>query len=245
MQMKTSQLHSNSQQLSGWTTAQFSINDETIEVQRARLHEWFDLEELRSSIKEAVDGGDTTAVSRLLCSYLSAASDKRIEIYQETSWEEVAIAFAEINALNSPRMNFPLFEFAHKEANDPEVWEYEGRTWFIWVHILAKAYGWTEEYISGLEIETGLALIQEATVEDQLQKEWEWSLTELAYPYDKVTKTSRFVPLTRPDWMRAKTKAIKTTTMKSSMLPMGVIDNISGMGLHGVVEKDADDREST
>jgi hypothetical protein len=210
-----------------------SVSEKFIEVERAKLHLWFDLEELRSNLKEAAESGDTTAVSRLLCFYLSAASCENIEVFQDANWEEVAIAFAEIDALNLPRMNFPLFEFAHKKLDDPAVWEYDGRTWYLWVHVLAKAYGWTEEYISGLEIETGLALIQEAMVEDQLQKEWEWSLTEIAYQYDAGSKTSRFKPLPRPGWMGGGKKPPKKTKMLKEMLPFGYIENVSGMGLHG------------
>ena len=98
---------------------------------------------------------------------------------------------------------------------------------------MAKAYGWTEEYISNLEIETGLALIQEAIVDDQLNKEWEWSLTEIAYEYDKGSKTSKFRALPRPDWMGGGKKPPKKTTMLKVMLPVGYIENVSGMGLHG------------
>ena len=210
-----------------------SVSEKSIEVERAKLRLWFELEDARSKLKEAAESGDTEAVSLILCSYLSVASCENIELFQESNWEEVAIAFAEINFLNTPQLQLPLFDYQDKEETNTVSWEYEGRTWYLWVHTLAKAYGWTEEYISNLEIETGLALIQETVVDDQLNKEWEWSLTELAYPYDKGSKTSKFNPLPRPDWMGRVAKTPKKTTLLKLMLPVGYIENVSGMGLHG------------
>jgi len=210
-----------------------SVSGKSIEVERAKLRLWFDLEDVRSRLKEAAERGDTQAVSLTLCSYLSAASCENIEVFQDANWEEVAIAFAEITFLNTPLLHLPLFDYHDKEQVDTVSWEYEGRTWYLWVHTLAKAYGWTEEYISNLEIETGLALIQETVVDDQLGKEWEWSLTEIAYQYDKGSKTSRFKPLPRPSWMGGGKKPPKKTKMLMSMLPVGYIENVSGMGLHG------------
>jgi len=210
-----------------------SVSGKSIEVERAKLRLWFDLEDMRTSLKEAAGKGDTQAVSLILCSYLSSASNEDIELFQNANWEEVAIAYAEITFLNAPLLHLPLFDYHDEKQVDTVSWEYEGRTWYLWVHTLAKAYGWTEEYISNLEIETGLALIQEPVVEEQLAKEWEWSLTELAYPYDKNTKTSKFNPLPRPGWMKSVAKKPKKTKLLKSMLPVGFIENISGMGLHG------------
>ena len=230
--------YSSSQPLSEQIQAQspnitISVNGKSIEVERAKLRLWFDLEDLRSKLKEAAEEGDSRAVSSLICSYLSVASDEEVETFQNAGWEEVAMAFAEISVLNSTRKQFPLFSYKSEEPTELVSWEYEGRTWYLWVHTLAKAYGWTEEYISELEIETGLALIQETMVEDQLRREWEWSLTELAYPYNKVTKTSKFSPLPRPGWMGRIVEEPKKTKLVKAWLPIGNIENLSGMGLHG------------
>jgi len=212
------------------------VNGKSIDIKRANLRLWFNLEDVRSKLKEAAERGDTLAVSLLICSYLSVASDENIETFQDAPWEEVATAFVDVSALNSPRLQFPLFNNDDIKPFDTVSWDYEGRLWYLWVHLLAKAYGWTEEYISELEIESGLAFIQEAMVEEQLRKEWEWSLTELAYEFNKNSKTSRLKPLPRPNWMRAVRKEIKKTKMLRMMLPFGLIENLSGMGLHGVDE---------
>jgi hypothetical protein len=213
-----------------------NVNGKSVEVERAKLRLWFNLEDMRSKLKEAVEGGDTQAVSLIICSYLSAASNENIEIFQDTIWEEVAIAFADVCALNSPRLQFPLFNVDEDKPLDTVSWDYEGRLWYLWVHLLAKAYGWTAEYIAELEIEDGLAFIQETTVEDQLRKEWEWSLSEMAYEYNKAAKTSQYKPLPRPNWMRAIRKEPKKTKMLKMMLPFGPVENLSGMGIHGTDE---------
>ena len=213
-----------------------SINGKSIEVERARLRLWFDLEDVRSKLEEAVGRGDTQAVSLIICSYLSIASNEDIETFQNAGWEEVAIAFADVLDLNSPRLQFPLFKFKEDRPLDTVSWDYKGRLWYVWAHLLASAYGWTEEYISGLEIESGLAFVQETMVEDQLRKEWEWSLTEMAYEFNKASKTSRYKPLPRPNWMKEIRKAPKKTKMLKSMLPVGVIENLSGIALHGIDE---------
>ena len=212
-----------------------NVNGKSVEVERAKLRLWFALEDICSKLKEAVEGGDTQAVSLLICSYLSAASCEDVETFQNVVWEEAATAFADVRALNSPRLQFPLFNVG-EDTPDMVSWDYKGRLWYLWVHLLAKAYGWTEECISELEIESGLAFIQETMVEDQLKKEWEWSLTELAYEYNQASKTSRYKPLPRPNWMRAIRKAPKKTTMLRMMLPYGPIENLSGMGVHGTDE---------
>ena len=208
------------------------VNGKFIDVERAKLRLWFNLEDVLSNLKEVTERGDTLAVSLLICSYLSVASDENIETFQDAPWEEVATAFVDVKALNSPRLQFPLFNIDDIKPFDTVSWDYEGRLWYLWVHLLAKAYGWTEEYISELEIESGLAFIQEAMVEEQLRREWEWSLTEFAYDI----KTSRLKPLPRPNWMRAVRKEPKKTKMLRMMLPFGPIENLSGMGLHGVDE---------
>jgi len=210
-----------------------NVNGKSVEIERAKLRLWFNLEDMRSKLKEAVEKGDTQAVSLIICSYLSAASYEDVETFQDATWEEVAIAFADVNNLNSPRLQFPLFNIDEDKSFDKESWDYKGRTWYLWVHLLAKTYGWVEEYIAELEIESGLAFIQETIVEDQLKKEWEWSLTEMAYEYNKASKTSRYKPLPRPNWMRAIRRAPKKTKMLKMMLPFGPVENLSGMGLHG------------
>jgi len=110
-----------------------------------------------------------------------------------------------------------------EKEEERERWEYDGRYVIQWIDLLAKEYGWTYDYISNLDINLVAHLIQEILVNDQLEKEWQYSLTEIAYKYDSGSKKSSLVPLNRPYWMRKEADAvIKTTKIKKSLLPHGV-----------------------
>ena len=91
----------------------------------------------------------------------------------------------------------------------------------MWLHLFAKAYGWSSEYIANLEIEDGVALLQEIIVDNQLQREWEWGMNEMAYPYNQMTKKSEFKPLDRPSWMQKKYEAPKKIKIPIHLIPLG------------------------
>ena len=67
-------------------------------------------------------------------------------------------------------------------------------------------------------------------MDDQLEREFYYGLSEVAYHYDAATKKSKFVPLPRPNWMRPKVEPEKVvkTPIPASMIPMGVVisDNV-------------------
>lgn len=212
------------------------FGDIEVSFDRAKLKLWFELEELKNKLADAAERGDSTLTGNLICSYLSAASDKEKSIFESASWFDVVAAFVDVREINTPKIKFPLFAAKKLEEEREIAWDYAGRSWIMWVHFLASSYGWSVEYISDLEIETGIGLIQEILVEEQLEREWQWSMSEIAYPYNVQTKKSSFVPLPRPIWMRQVDIKIKKIKMRKDMLPMGMINNMSGMGLHGTDE---------
>lgn len=116
-----------------------------------------------------------------------------------------------------------LRKIVQKETNEKIGWEYSGRTWFVWLHLLASAYGWSINYIEYLDIDNAIALLQEILVDSQLKKEWEWSMSEIAYQYNEHTKTSKFVPLDRPEWMQPISKPVKKTKIRISDIPVGLV----------------------
>ena len=77
-----------------------------------------------------------------------------------------------------------------------------------------------------MDIDTAIGAYQELSIDEQLQKEWEWGLSEVAYSYDSSTKKSRYVPLQRPAWMNPIIpKQLPVVKMRKSHLPVGnVID---------------------
>jgi len=114
----------------------------------------------------------------------------------------------------------------------PPSWEYPGRVLATWINSFAEKYHWSLEEILNLNVDTAVYLFQEQAVSEQLQKEWQYSLTELAYPYDKNTQKSSFQPLKRPYWMQEEISAqLPITTLRKDMLPFGVVIDLSGMGV--------------
>lgn len=109
-------------------------------------------------------------------------------------------------------------------GKEEEPWDYEGRTWHFYSHLLAKHYGWTLEYISQLHPSDALAKIQEILTDEQLEREFQHSLSDVAYPYNSQTKKSEFHPLSRPFWMRPKIKETPKIKIPAIYMPIGVVD---------------------
>ena len=188
------------------------------------LRKWLELEEIRENILEAAENGNIDNLALSLCSYISAAlgiSDNLLEL----PWFETAEAFNLIAVFCIPKYNFAILSPRPEEDEVKSSWDYEERTWYLWSHVLASAYGWTLEYIADIDFNDALALIQEITIDEQLKKEWEWGLSELAYPYNESTKKSQFHPLPRPHWMKETVivKPIKKVRIPKSMLPVGIV----------------------
>jgi len=170
------------------------------------LRQWLHLEDIRSKIIEAAGNKNTELVVENLYSYISSAFGFNLSL-EKFPWIKVVEIYADITILNAPSLDFPILKAKIKE-NQKVPWDYVGRTWYLWSHLLAQNYGWNLEYISELDIDDGIALIQEISINDQMKKEWDWSLSEIAYPYNESSKRHEFKELGRPSWM-SKAKEIK------------------------------------
>jgi hypothetical protein len=106
-------------------------------------------------------------------------------------------------------------------------WDYDTRMTVLWVHILASAYHWSLDDINQLWPEDAAAYIEEIFVDEQLEREWQHSMTTLAYKYDKKGKGT-LVPLVRPSWMR-KSGGPKATRIPRRLIPTGTIIDLSGV----------------
>lgn len=176
------------------------------------------LEELRAKILEAAERKAPAEVSAATVAYLEAASNVK---YQESVWYKTVQDYEKALSVNLPTKPFPLLK--SREKNERMPWEYEGRTWYYWMHIFSTNYGWSEEQIAKLDIDTAIGLLQEILITRQEEHEWQWSLTEIAYPYNQTTKRSEFHALPRPDWMKKIVQRPQKVRMKASMLPVGNI----------------------
>jgi len=187
-------------------------------VSRSTLRQWLELEEIVKKIKE----GKSKDKAKAIYSYLSIVLGEDID-FSTVSWYETATAFGEIIALNTIKYDFPILKAKIKESF--VSWDYEGREFYIWAHMIAEKYGWEIEYISNLDIDDAVAFAQEIAISEQLNREWEWGLSENSIQWDKKGK-GKFKPLDRPDWMRIpydREKELRTTKILKSMLPVGII----------------------
>lgn len=195
------------------------------EVTRAKLRVWLQLEDIREQIIEAADSKDRERFVTLIYSYLSVAFSVDMD-FSEFPWYEVVDAYVEIVALHRPFFDFP---FLKSSVNTEKVpWDYKGRTWYAWSHMLSEAYGWSLEYVAELDIDDAIALLQEIATAEQTQREWEWMLSENSISYDRRSGKGTFQKLRRPEWMDGKQvpKEKRQTLgdkipIKKSMLPAG------------------------
>lgn len=203
----------------------FTLRDIEYNVTRIGLRVWLELEETNKKIVDYMNGKSMLEASTSICSYLSIVTKLDVELLKTFFWLEIADAYVTILMASIPKISFPLL-MDKTENRDPIVWDYEGRTGYKWAHILAAKYGWSMEYIADIYFEDGIALLQEVMIDEQMDKEWEWSLSELAYPYNKSIKKSEFKALPRPSWMLGMQKMAKepeVARLPVSMIPQGLV----------------------
>lgn len=145
--------------------------------------------------------------------------------WDEVPWYEFVALFSAAAQANSPTIEFPILR-GSGEVDKKLPWEYDGRAWYFWLNLFADVYGWDIDTVSNLDIDDAIGLYQEIEIGRQLEKEWQWGLSEVAYPYNKSTKKSEYRPLPRPNWMMPLVpKHLPIVKMKKSFLPVGnVID---------------------
>ncbi len=198
------------------------LGDTTYPVTRKKLREWLILEEIRSKVINAADVGDELGFADSIFSYLSAAFDIPVEQLENLPWYEIAEAYIEIYSINLPEYDFAIFK--GKSVGEKAPWDYDGRSWYIWLHLLAKNYGYPVEYIEEMDIDDAIGLSQESLVGDQLDMEKRWVMAEIAYSTDPTTKKTKFNPLSRPDWMEEdRRKEVEIMKIPKAFIPVGKV----------------------
>jgi len=206
---------------------------------RKKFKVWSGLERLANETQKAVET-DINKFPLIVNVYVSTALNLPIKLVRKLPWNISISLYYFSMSLNSPR-EIPLLKPGSKK--DDEVgWDYPGRGWYYWSHLLAEAYGWTLEYIANLDIDDALSYIQEILTTNQLEHEFIWSTTEIAYPYNSTTKQSNFSPLSRPYFMFEKAKPVKIFKIPKAMMPVGVINDVSGMA--EVVQKEIESQRT-
>jgi len=195
------------------------LDGKSYEVDRARLRLWLQLEDIREEIARAADRRDREGLASSIYSYLSVALSIPID-FEALPWNEVVNAYADLIGLNRPVYDFPLLTISNKRREEVS-WNYEGRTWYAWSHMLAREYGWTIEYIAELDIDDAIAHMQEIMTSEQLDREWQWLMSTKSVVYDKRGR-GKFQDLSRPEWMDIPKKPVTDgPKVKRSVLPVG------------------------
>jgi hypothetical protein len=192
------------------------IGEDELEYIRPHLKKWLILQDRQTEVVKAVDNRNN--VAKQIISYVSTALDIPEDRLNDCPWYEIGSSYLIILHSNSPQFDFPLLNAKIKDKD--EVWDYPERTFFVWAHLFAKEYGWNIEYIAELDVDTAIALMQEIAISDQLDKEWEWMCSEIAYQ-----GKDGFKELPRPDWMkysRAK-MVIPKLKIRKELAPSGII----------------------
>jgi len=202
------------------------INDVEFEPKRTTLRGWAKLDEIRLAMDEAISTGDFENYFLSASKFVEIASVPNNIKWEEVSWFDFLTAFFACVEINKPTIPFPILNDI-KVKDEKPPWEYSGRSWYFWLNLFASAYGWTQGYVGDLDIDTAIGLYQELEIDDQLQREFTYSLSELAYPYNEKTKKSRYVPLERPNWMRPIVQKPKKIQISRDLLPLGIVVNLA------------------
>jgi hypothetical protein len=134
---------------------------------------------------------------------------------------EVLRAFGQLRALNAWQWQLAFMKDKGPKGA-PEPYDYEGRNWAWVVHKLASRYGWSRDEVFNLYPEEAAAYLQEILISETLEAEERYSLSELAYQYDSVSKRSNYVPYRKPGWMYS-TELPKPVRVHKAALPYGVV----------------------
>lgn len=206
-------------------SVQIALGGREWTLSRARLGDFLRLQQARDILLEGVKSEDNREIVTGLYAFLRVLlTDLTEDEFYSAPWHEIAAAFILIENINLlPHAN----EFAiirHAVSSDKRVaWDNYLRSSLIWVHMIAKAYGWTKDEIENLWPEDAIALVQEILADEHIDREFIHALSEVAYEYNKTTKKSQYRPLQRPAWMALGDRDGKPrkTKLRKDWLPTG------------------------
>lgn len=180
-----------------------SLGGRELKYTRARLGGFIKLQRARDAIHEAAKTGDNGGIVDGLYDFLTASGPEIPRaIFETAPWWEIFEAYTAVESLNviPDASEFSLLKYSQKTSKRVP-WDNPLRSTIIWIHLIASEYGWSREEIENLWPEEAVAYVMEILVDQQQEREFIHSLSELAYSYNKTTKKSRYEPLPRPQWM--------------------------------------------
>jgi hypothetical protein len=185
-----------------------------LHLRLARLAERFDALPTEGSVADA----------GLIREYLDACGLDQ----SEGTGVELLSAYVSLRAINLWQWDLPFMKQPGDPAKKPLPYEYQDRVWAWWVHRIASRYSWTRDEIFNLWPEEAAAYMQEIFVAEYDEADERRSLTEMGYHYDKASKKSRFIPLSRPAWMAGREEP-KPRRVNKRWLPVGNLVNLDDL----------------
>lgn len=206
-------------------SVQLTLGGREYTATRVRLGQYLRLQAIVEALEEAVEGRDSGAINDAILKYLiTAIPGLDRERLRPLPWFELLNAYHQVSTLNTipEATRFAILRRVEERKGRSIPWNYVGRSAIFWTHVIASAYHWSKGAIENLWPEEAIAFIQEIMVEDQLDREFLHSLSDVAYHYDKTTKKSRYKPLARPLFMIQGTQQKpRRILLHRRMLPIG------------------------
>ena len=195
------------------------------EITRARLGGFLRLQQARETLLEGVKNEDNRTIVTGLYAFLRVLlTDLTEEEFYKAPWYEIASAYLSIEGVNiiPNKEDYAIIRLAVGKENRV-AWHHPERSAIIWVHMIAKAYGWSRDEIFNLWPEEAIGLVMEILADEQYDREFLHALSEVAYEYNKSTKKSSYKPLQRPAWMifADRDKKRIMTKLRKEWLPVG------------------------
>jgi len=180
---------------------------------------------MQDVVRQIQQATDETVVD-LIFQFLQYATDFSESFLDRLSPTEFAELFSISYELNLPKEELPWMQFGSKETKRESL-DYGNRRLASLVHLLAEHYHWTDDYIMQLPPESVYCYAQEILLARHDDREFGYSLSEVAYdkdgkykPYDKLpwdteyaTKLSKEEPAktTLPDFAKPDGEIIDLT----------------------------------
>ena len=198
-----------------------------LKLRRYNFKEWIDLEDRRIEINGASDRS-TDEFPKLVTGFLSDALALPRWVWNRVPWTDVWATYLGVSTSLSFKGYLPLVSLPTDEKYTRPVWDYPHRNWYFYANLIASEYGWTLDTIARLSVFDAMACIQEILLQDQMRREFQWSMSEASVIYDAKSQTSRPNPLPRPYWMKQakpdEPPPIPRFRIPKRMLPIGNVN---------------------
>jgi hypothetical protein len=180
-------------------------------------------------------------VARLdaIVEYVSVAAG--LEDMSKVMAHELPMAFDILVELNDTSVELLSWQQAVRKDGGKyrttDTADYDGRELAIIISTIASAFGWDEERIISLQPEVAACYVQEILVEDWERREFEYSLSEVAYDH----KTGRYRPFPRLDWhavVKGPTVEQAKAKVPKKFAPSGIVMETGDNGAEQKQEQD-------